>query len=109
MVKAEWGQKRTCLSCEIKFYDMMSNPIICPGCGAPFDPNAAMKLKRARQAGVEKPAVEQTRTTESDTDKDIDETLDDDADEAVLEDTSDLDSDDDMRDVTPAKTDESDD
>ncbi len=32
----ERGLKRTCLSCEAKFYDMVRTPMVCPKCGAEF-------------------------------------------------------------------------
>lgn len=48
MAKAEWGLKRTCLSCNAKFYDMNRSPILCPKCGAAFDPEALAKARRTR-------------------------------------------------------------
>ena len=32
--KALRGTKRTCQACEIRFYDLGRNPIVCPTCGA---------------------------------------------------------------------------
>ena len=32
----ERGLKRTCLSCEAKFYDMARTPMVCPKCGTEF-------------------------------------------------------------------------
>lgn len=32
----ERGLKRTCLSCEAKFYDMGRAPMVCPKCGTEF-------------------------------------------------------------------------
>lgn len=94
MAKTELGVKRLCLSCGAKFYDFDKEDIECPSCGAAFDPEAAMKLKRGRSpANDDKPVEEKpVAETESD-DDDID--LEDD-DEDVLEDTSDLDDDDDV-------------
>ena len=43
MAKAELGVKRTCLSCNMRFYDFNRNPIICPGCGAEFDAEDLIK------------------------------------------------------------------
>ena len=51
MVKASWGTKRTCLSCGARFYDLGRTPIICPKCGAQFEPEAFSKGRRNR-AGV---------------------------------------------------------
>ena len=33
MPKPEWGVKRTCPSCGVRFYDLMKTPITCPSCG----------------------------------------------------------------------------
>ena len=33
-VRPERGTKRTCLSCEARFYDLARVPAICPKCGA---------------------------------------------------------------------------
>ena len=37
MPKAEWGTKRACPKCTIRFYDLNKDPIICPSCEASFD------------------------------------------------------------------------
>ncbi len=98
MAKPELGIKRICLSCSAKFYDLEKNPILCPSCGAEFDPESAMKLKRGRSAPAndDKPVKEVKKEVEkSDDDTDLEVDLDDD-DEDVLEDTSDLDDDDDV-------------
>ncbi len=39
MAKPEWGIKRICLSCNLKYYDLNKSPIICPSCGTKFDPD----------------------------------------------------------------------
>lgn len=98
MAKPKLGIKRTCLSCSAKFYDLEKDPILCPSCGAEFDPESAMKLKRGRNAPAndDKPAKEAKKEVEkTDEDSDLEVDLDDD-DEDVLEDTSDLDDDDDV-------------
>ena len=54
MAKAELGKKRVCLSCNMRFYDFDRNPIICPGCGAEFDPQRHTKsVKSPRILQVE--------------------------------------------------------
>lgn len=106
MAKPELGIKRTCLSCSAKFYDLNKEEILCPACGAEFDPESAMKLKRGRNtpANDDKPVKEaKPEAAEEDTDLDVD--LDDD-DEDVLEDTSDLDDDDDVPGVAGADDDD---
>ncbi len=93
MAKPEWGFKRTCLSCGAKFYDMKKDPIVCPKCETVFDPDAATKLKRSRQAPDDKASKpkKEAEPVEDDALED-----DEDDDDSVLEDTSDLDDDGDV-------------
>ena len=48
MSKPEWGIKRVCPSCSIKYYDFNKNPIICPKCEFPFDPDLLLKSRKGR-------------------------------------------------------------
>ncbi|MEC8660963.1 MAG: TIGR02300 family protein [Pseudomonadota bacterium] len=79
MPKAELGLKRGCLSCAMKFYDFNRTPIICPGCGAEFDPEALVRSRRGRAAA--KPAAKAAKAApEADsveTENDIDEAAED--------------------------------
>ena len=50
MAKVELGLKRTCLSCDMRFYDFKRSPIICPGCGTEFDPENMLKGRTRRAA-----------------------------------------------------------
>jgi uncharacterized protein (TIGR02300 family) len=50
MAKVELGVKRTCLSCDMRFYDFKRSPIICPGCGTEFDPENLLKGRKSRAA-----------------------------------------------------------
>ena len=50
MTKADLGTKRVCLACGMRFYDFSRSPIICPGCGAEFDPENIMKSRKGRPA-----------------------------------------------------------
>lgn len=52
MAKAEWGMKRMCPNCGTRYYDMRRDPIICPHCGSPFDPEALLKTRRTRAAAA---------------------------------------------------------
>ncbi|MBV9860913.1 MAG: TIGR02300 family protein [Alphaproteobacteria bacterium] len=55
MAKPEWGAKRICPSCGTRYYDLQREPVICPKCSTPFDPEAFLKSRRARPAApVEK-------------------------------------------------------
>lgn len=38
--KALRGTKRVCAACEVRFYDLMRSPIVCPSCGAEHEPLA---------------------------------------------------------------------
>lgn len=57
MPKDEWGVKRVCPTCGSRFYDLRSDPLTCPECGATFSLESltAAKPKAPRQ---EKPKVE---------------------------------------------------
>jgi uncharacterized protein (TIGR02300 family) len=94
VAKAEWGLKRTCLSCNAKFYDMNRSPILCPKCGAAFDPEALAKARRTRvvapPARAAAPADEEVAVEADEKEEE----------EGVMEDTSELGEDsDDVEDV----------
>ena len=48
MSEPEWGIKRICPSCSIKYYDFSKNPIICPKCGFEFDSDLLLKSRKGR-------------------------------------------------------------
>ena len=48
MAKADLGIKRSCLACGMKYYDFNRSPILCPGCGAVFDPENVIKSRKGR-------------------------------------------------------------
>lgn len=50
MAKPEWGMKRTCQSCGIRFYDLNRKPIVCPKCGAVNEPDLPFKVRRGSAA-----------------------------------------------------------
>lgn len=93
MSKPEWGTKRICQSCAVKFYDFGRTPIACPKCSAVFDPETLLKSRRNRPATPTKPSkpVAPTKPKVSDdvTD-DADQPDDDDEDESIIEDASEL-------------------
>lgn len=64
MAKPEWGRKRSCRECGKRFYDLLRDPIVCPGCQAVFDPLATLRPRRGRvpptaAAKAAEPAVEE--------------------------------------------------
>jgi len=52
--KAEWGEKRTCPSCGVQFYDLRRKKIICPKCDAPYKeaPKEAPAAKLGRSGTI---------------------------------------------------------
>ena len=48
MSKPEWGIKRVCPSCSIKYYDFNKDPVICPKCQFEFDPDLLLKSRKGR-------------------------------------------------------------
>ncbi len=54
MVKAEWGTKRVCPDCGIKFYDFQKDhPLTCPACQHSFVPELLLRSRRSRVAEIE--------------------------------------------------------
>lgn len=109
MAKPEWGVKRSCPSCNTRFYDLMQETIVCPACGATFDPAAAHKPRRGKAAAAIKrtaaPVVEEAEAEDAD-DLVVDAEDDDDkpvADDDVLDLEAD-DSDTDLSEVAGEKT-----
>lgn len=91
MSKPEWGQKRLCLNCNTRFYDMCHQPITCPKCATIFDPEALVKKRRGRPPTSEIKSLPVELEVELDLTDDLEplEPSDD-----VLEDTSDFGEDD---------------
>ena len=77
MAKADLGTKRACLACGMRFYDFSRSPIICPGCGAVFDPGNIIKSRKGR------PAAKSAARDDSDAANDDQMEGDDNADELV--------------------------
>ena len=121
MSKPEWGIKRICQSCGAKFYDLQSSPIICPGCGTKFDPDAMLRGRRTRSTAAPKaapvkvaekppeadvadgdkdsPEPDAAEVAEEEPDTDADKDLGDSGGENPIEDTSELGDDDDVSEV----------
>jgi len=54
MAKPEWGAKHSCKSCGKVFYDMLRDPILCPGCGTKYVPEKILKPAKAAPAAKAK-------------------------------------------------------
>ncbi len=90
MSHPEWGLKRTCPTCNARFYDMRKQPIVCPKCSATFDAELLIKKKRGRPPVPEAkvapvPGLEDTLDIDIEEDLEALEESDD-----ILEDTSDF-------------------
>lgn len=99
MPKEEWGVKRVCPKCTVRFYDLQNDPMTCPSCGAKFDLASLTNAKNRsvapeRAAKVAKPIVDDDLDDTADVLDDADD-VDDDLDDDLLEedddDTVDLD------------------
>ncbi|HUS54823.1 MAG TPA: TIGR02300 family protein [Thermohalobaculum sp.] len=87
MSKAEWGVKRTCITCRARFYDLMREPIVCPKCGAELDITVLLKPKRAKptaKAAAPKAAIKDIDLIDDEVEVDDDSLDDDDDDDAVV-------------------------
>ena len=59
MVKAEWGTKRTCPKCGVRFYDLgKEDPVTCIACGVAWDPEPVLKSKQPMPFEAAKAEVE---------------------------------------------------
>ena len=58
MSNPEWGIKRVCPSCSIKYYDFNKSPIICPKCEFEFDPDLLLKSRKGRSIATKTEANE---------------------------------------------------
>ncbi len=110
--KADWGTKRVCQSCGCKFYDLQRSPIVCPSCGAGFDPEALLKSRRIRSAPVAKPekpaapAKPVEKKAEDELEELAEKTEDLEEDDALIVDADELGDDDDLGDVVVEKDEE---
>jgi uncharacterized protein (TIGR02300 family) len=90
MPKDEWGVKRICPTCSTRFYDLRTDPMHCPNCGATFtlESLTAVKAKALRPEKAKPEPVDIEDLPEIDADDDGIET-DDDLDDEILEDEED--------------------
>ena len=89
MPKDEWGVKRICPTCSTRFYDLRSDPMHCPNCGATFtlESLTAVKAKALRPEKAKPEPVDLEDLPEIDADDGIE--TDDDLDDEILEDEED--------------------
>ena len=73
MGKKERGIKRICQECSALYYDLEKNPIICPKCGAEFDPEAILKSRRTRPLVPVNEEKQKAEDEETDNSEDLDE------------------------------------
>jgi uncharacterized protein (TIGR02300 family) len=94
VVKPEWGTKRTCPKCGIRFYDLeKDNPVTCIDCGAAWEPDPVLKSKQPLPFDAPKKEVEAEVVDNDLADDDLD--IDEEA-EANPDDDVDLGGDDDI-------------
>ena len=102
MAKPEWGTKRQCPNCGIRFYDLKKTTVICPECESPVPTEVLMKTRKATPKVAEvvtpKPADDDEIIV---ADLEIEVEDDDDEDDGliVVDDDDDLDDDVDVIDV----------
>jgi|SRR5437660_1760273 uncharacterized protein (TIGR02300 family) len=109
VAKPEWGTKRICPSCGTRYYDLLREPVICPKCSTPFDPEAFLKSRRTRPAvpverEIEPVGADEIETEEAEAAEEEEEAVPleeaEEEDEELLEDASELGEDeDDMAEV----------
>ena len=73
MAKAEWGTKRICPTCGTRYYDLLREPVLCPKCDTPYDPEAFLRSRRARPAAPVEKELEPVGTEELDADLETEE------------------------------------
>ena len=89
MAKPEWGAERVCQSCGTKFYNFHRDPILCPSCGATYQPDDVLKPRRSRvepkgRAAVKPAPIEEDEEIEAE-EEDEDLLLDEEEDEEDIE------------------------
>ena len=60
MPKEEWGTKRTCPKCSVRFYDLNRDPLICPSCGTTFDLSSILDTFKKAPRESSSPKTEET-------------------------------------------------
>ncbi|MEM6742544.1 MAG: FYDLN acid domain-containing protein [Pseudomonadota bacterium] len=89
MAEPEWGQKRLCPTCGVRFYDLTNNPTTCYNCDGVFPLEALSERKsaasRARPKPAPKAAVAAVAAAAKPADREDDELIDSSEDEEEIE------------------------
>ncbi len=95
MVKPELGTKRVCVSCGTRFYDLGKTPAICPKCGTeqPIEQPRPRRPTGGNVVEDKRPKKPAPGIEEASPEAEV---VEDEVEEDVLEDTSDLEDDDDV-------------
>jgi uncharacterized protein (TIGR02300 family) len=103
MPKDEWGVKRICPHCSNRFYDLRTDPMTCPNCGATFtiDSLTAVKPRALRPEKLKPEPVDVEDLPDIEPDEEViddgddldDEILEDEEDNVDLDDIADVASD----------------
>ena len=95
MAIKERGVKRTWQACGGVFYDLLNDPIICPKCGAEYDPESILKSRKTRlpTIGEEEVKIENDDADARDENDIAEVELEDDNDDVILPDVDDEDVD----------------
>ncbi len=90
MAKPELGNKRICVACGTRFYDLTKVPAVCPKCGT----EQPIEQPRPRRGGgnvIEEKRVKKPVPVAEDADTEVEAVVaEEESEEDVLEDTSDL-------------------
>lgn len=91
MPKEEWGVKRVCPKCAVRFYDLQKDPMTCPSCEVTFD-LASLTQQKTRTVAPEKVTPKPVKTVDESEVDDAEVVLDDDAENILAEDDDSNDS-----------------
>lgn len=98
MPKEEWGVKRACPKCSVRFYDLQNDPMTCPSCDAEFTLESLVEAAKSR--GVVKAKAADPKAAEKPAGDDLEVVLDDDDDEVDSSISDELLDDDDEEDTS---------
>ena len=66
MAKLEWGKKRICPACGLKYYDFNKSPITCPTCNVEFDPDLYLKSRKGKSLSSKVAVEKEVDASETD-------------------------------------------